>query len=135
MPKKSSSPTVWYNSLAKFRSNLNQKPWQKQKYVYAIPTLENLHQEYFSFFATPMPTRMGTPIFPHGEVSFAKFLFCQVDLSNYWRSIFLVLPKLDGCQVSLPNCQRCSEMAWDARSHTEWSSFSSASKPQVHLRP
>jgi hypothetical protein len=33
--------------------------------------------------ATPMPTRIGAHIFPHGEVSFAKFLFlpsCLVKL-------------------------------------------------------
>jgi hypothetical protein len=28
------------------------------------------------------------------------FYFCQVGLPNYWWSIFLVLPKLDGCRVS-----------------------------------
>jgi hypothetical protein len=27
-----------------------------------------------------------------------------VGLPNYWRAIFLVLPKLYGCQVDLPNC-------------------------------
>jgi hypothetical protein len=25
-------------------------------------------------------------------------------LPNCWRLIFLVLPKLDGCQFDLPNC-------------------------------
>jgi hypothetical protein len=29
-------------------------------------------------------------------------------LPNCWRPIFLVLPKLDGCQVDLPNCWSCS---------------------------
>jgi hypothetical protein len=29
-------------------------------------------------------------------------------LTNCWRPIFLVLPKLDGCQVDLPNCWSCS---------------------------
>jgi hypothetical protein len=39
----------------------------------------------------PMPTRI---------VSFAKFYFCQVGLPNCLRSIFLVLPKLDGWQTA-----------------------------------
>jgi hypothetical protein len=29
-------------------------------------------------------------------------------LPNCWGAIFLVLPKLDGCQVDLPNCLSCS---------------------------
>jgi hypothetical protein len=29
-------------------------------------------------------------------------------LPNCWRPIFLVLPKLDGCQVDLSNCWSCS---------------------------
>jgi hypothetical protein len=31
-------------------------------------------------------------------------------LSNCWRPIFLVLPKLDGCQVDLPNGWSCSQV-------------------------
>jgi hypothetical protein len=38
----------------------------------------------------------------------SNFYFFQVDLPNCWRSIFLILPKLDGCQVDLPNCWSCS---------------------------
>jgi hypothetical protein len=30
-------------------------------------------------------------------------------LPNCWRIIFLVLPKLYGCQVGLPNCWSCSK--------------------------
>jgi hypothetical protein len=30
-------------------------------------------------------------------------------LPNCWRPIFLVLPKLHGCQVGLPNCWSCSK--------------------------
>jgi hypothetical protein len=30
-------------------------------------------------------------------------------LPNCWRPIFLVLPKLYGCQVGLPNCWSCSK--------------------------
>jgi hypothetical protein len=30
-------------------------------------------------------------------------------LPNCWRPIFLVLPKLYGCQVGLTNCWSCSE--------------------------
>jgi hypothetical protein len=33
-------------------------------------------------------------------------------LPNCWRPIFLVLPKLYGCQVSWPNCWRCSYMTY-----------------------
>jgi hypothetical protein len=54
--KKSSSPTIWHNSLAKPRSNLIQDSWKKQNYVYAFPPLGNLHQESFSilyFFFHP----------------------------------------------------------------------------------
>jgi hypothetical protein len=37
----------------------------------------------------------------------SSFYFRQVGLPNYWRVIFLVLPKLDGCQIDLPNCWSC----------------------------
>jgi hypothetical protein len=30
-------------------------------------------------------------------------------LPNGWSPIFLVLPKLDRCQVDLPNCLSCSK--------------------------
>jgi hypothetical protein len=30
-------------------------------------------------------------------------------LPNCWRPIFLVLPKLDGCQIDLPNYWSCSK--------------------------
>jgi hypothetical protein len=30
-------------------------------------------------------------------------------LPNCWRPIFLVFPKLDRCQVDLPNCWSCSK--------------------------
>jgi hypothetical protein len=30
-------------------------------------------------------------------------------LPNCWRPIFLVLPKLDRCQIDLPNCWSCSK--------------------------
>jgi hypothetical protein len=30
-------------------------------------------------------------------------------LPNCWRPIFLILPKLYGCQVGLPNCWSCSK--------------------------
>jgi hypothetical protein len=36
---------MWHNPLAKSRSNLHQKPWEKQNYVSTIPSLENLNQE------------------------------------------------------------------------------------------
>jgi hypothetical protein len=46
-----------------------------------------------------MATTIRARIYAHGEVSFASFYFYQVDLPNCWRLMFLVLPKLDGCQV------------------------------------
>jgi hypothetical protein len=30
-------------------------------------------------------------------------------LPKCWRPIFLVLPKLYGCQIGLPNCWSCSK--------------------------
>ena len=33
--------------------------------------------------------------------------FCQVCLPNCWSPFFLVFPKLDGCQVEIPNSWRC----------------------------
>jgi hypothetical protein len=43
--KKSSSPTVWHNSLVKSIFNLHQKPERETKLFYALPPLENLHKE------------------------------------------------------------------------------------------
>jgi hypothetical protein len=70
---------------------------------------------FISFFTLP-PTekRRWQPwsacAYMHmGRWIFAKFYFYQVGLQNCWRPIFLVLPKLDGCQVSLPNCWSCSK--------------------------
>jgi hypothetical protein len=37
-----------------------------------------------------------------------SFYFYQVGLPNCWRLIFLVLPKLDECQIDLTNCWSCS---------------------------
>jgi hypothetical protein len=54
-----------------------------------------------------MATTIRARIYARGDVSFAKFYFCQVGLSNCWRSIFLDLPKLYRCQVGLPNCWNC----------------------------
>jgi hypothetical protein len=51
--KKSSSPTVWHNSLVKSKSNLHER---NKFFVCALPPLENLHQESFSilyFFSHP----------------------------------------------------------------------------------
>jgi hypothetical protein len=66
---------------------------------------------FISFFTLPPRGKhrwqpRSARIYTRGEVNFAKFLFCQVDLQNCWRLIFLVLPKLDG--VDLPNCWSCS---------------------------
>jgi hypothetical protein len=51
-----------------------------------------------------MTTTIRARIYARGKVSFAKFLF----FPNCWRPIFLVLSKLDGCQVDLPNYWSCS---------------------------
>jgi hypothetical protein len=41
-------------------------------------------------------------------------------LPNCWRVIFLVLPKLDGCQVDLPNCWSCSNPRGNDKNLTRW---------------
>jgi hypothetical protein len=49
-----------------------------------------------------MATTIRAPIYTRGDVSFAKFIFfSKFSLPNCWRLIFLVLPKLNGCQVGL----------------------------------
>jgi hypothetical protein len=56
-----SCPTIWHNSLDKPISNLDQKPREKQNYIYALPPLENLYEGCFSilyFFFHP-PTYLG----------------------------------------------------------------------------
>jgi hypothetical protein len=56
---------------------------------------------FISFFTLPRTgEHRWQPRSTREEVSFAKFLF----LPSCWRLIFLVLLKLDGCQVDLPNC-------------------------------
>jgi hypothetical protein len=72
-----------------------------------------------------MATTIRARIYARGEVSFVKFIFLPVGLPNYWRSIFLVLPKLYGCQVDLPNCWSCSkdplkDRKGDQRGGSEW---------------
>jgi hypothetical protein len=72
-----------------------------------------------------MATTIRARIYARGEVSFVKFIFLPVGLPNYWRSIFLVLPKLYGCQVDLPNCWSCSkdplkDRKGDQRGRSEW---------------
>jgi hypothetical protein len=93
------------------------------KLFYVLPPIENLlHESFFILYfffhpptygVTPMATTIRARIYARGEVSFAKFLFLQVVLPNCWRSIFLILPKLDGCQVDLTNCLSCSNIAFD----------------------
>jgi hypothetical protein len=41
-------------------------------------------------------------------VSFAKFLFLPSWFAKLLEANFLVLPKLDECQVGFPNCWSCS---------------------------
>jgi hypothetical protein len=62
---------------------------------------------------TPMTTAIDAGIYARGEVSFAKFLFLPSGLPNCWRPIFLILPKLDGCQVGFPNSWSCSEIQYN----------------------
>jgi hypothetical protein len=85
--KKSSSPTIWHNSLAKPRSNLHQESWEKQNYVYVLPPLKNLHWESFSvlyfFFHPPtyfisfftLPPTWKRRWQPRFARTYAKFLF------------------------------------------------------------
>jgi hypothetical protein len=117
--KKSSSPTVWHNSLAKSRSNLHQESWEKQNYVGVLPPLENLYQEsfyilYFVFTLHPQGNDNGNHnprahicAWRHEEVSFAKFLFLPSWFVKLLENNFLILPKLDGCQIDLTNCCSC----------------------------
>jgi hypothetical protein len=51
-----------------------------------------------------MATTFRARIYARGEVSFAKFLFLPSWFAKLSEADFLVLPKLDGCQVGLPNC-------------------------------
>jgi hypothetical protein len=40
-------------------------------------------------------------------VSFVEFLFLPSWFAKLLEAIFLILPKLDGCQVDLSNCWSC----------------------------
>jgi hypothetical protein len=53
---------------------------------------------------------MRARIFARGEVGFAKFLFLPSWFAKLLEVIFLLLPKLDGCQVDLPNSWSCSHI-------------------------
>jgi hypothetical protein len=46
-----------------------------------------------------METMIRVRIYAHGEVSFSKFLFLPSWSANCWRSIFLILPKLDDVKL------------------------------------
>jgi hypothetical protein len=75
--------------------------------------LKNLHQEsffilYFFFILPPRGKHRWQPQYARGEVSFAKFLFLPSWFVKLLEANFFVLPKLDGCQVDLPNCWSCS---------------------------
>jgi hypothetical protein len=54
------------------------------------------------------PDPMATHIFAPGRGSDAKLLLMSSCFGNCWRLFFLVLPKLNGCQVVLLNCWSCS---------------------------
>jgi hypothetical protein len=49
-----------------------------------------------------MATTIRTRIYARGEVSFAKFLFLSSWFAKLLEANFLVLTKLDGCQIDLP---------------------------------
>jgi hypothetical protein len=51
-----------------------------------------------------MATTICARICARGEVSFAKFLFLPNWFAKLLEAIFLFSPKLDGCQIDLPNC-------------------------------
>jgi hypothetical protein len=122
--KKSSSPTVWHNSLAKSKSNLHQELWEKQNYICALPPLENFISWillYFLFHFSPSHLQGNDNVnhdprartyIREGRWVLPSFDFCQVGLPNCWRLFFLVLPKLYGCQVSLPNCWSYSKFSF-----------------------
>jgi hypothetical protein len=55
-----------------------------------------------------MATTIRARIDARGEVDFAKFLFLLNWFAKLLETIFLVLSKLDGCQVDLSNCWSCS---------------------------
>jgi hypothetical protein len=102
--KNSSSAIIWHNSLVKSRSNLHQDSWEKQKFVCALPPLENLHQESFSilyfFFhpptyrETPMATTIRAHIYTRGEVSFAKFVFLSSWFAKLLEAKFSCFAKI-----------------------------------------
>jgi hypothetical protein len=117
----SSSPTVWHNSLVKPRSNLHHKPWERNKIMFMSfhllktcirnPSLLFIYLFIYFFTLPPgLPRRcqLGSTRVPRGDISFAKFAFLPSWFAKCCRLIFLVLPKLDGCQVSLLKCKRCS---------------------------
>jgi hypothetical protein len=80
--KKTSASTVWYNSLAKPRSNLHQESREKQNYVYALPPIKNLHQEPFFiiYFFSHSPTCLETtmPTVRHAYIYAMEASFFQV---------------------------------------------------------
>jgi hypothetical protein len=117
--KKSSSPTVWHNSLVKSIFNLHQKPERETKLFYALPPLENLHKEpekqnYFLHPSTSSATEgcatdaRAYMHAPRGGIP--SCYWCQVVLTNCWKLIFHIFPKLDGCQVKIANCWSYSYM-------------------------
>jgi hypothetical protein len=92
--KKSPSPTVWYNSLVKSRSNLHQKPRDRNKYTFMFLHLFCYGTDARTYVRAP---RGGMP----------SCYWCQVVLPNCWRLFFHVLPKIDGC-AKVANYWSCS---------------------------
>jgi hypothetical protein len=57
--------------------------------------------------------------------------YCQVGLPNRCKTIFLVLPKLDRCQISLSNCRSLQNMKnWRS---TAWQTILQNSPPHVEI--
>jgi hypothetical protein len=54
-------------------------------------------------------------------------------LPNCWRPIFLILPKLNGCQVDLPNYWSCSYISICSHTSTHMSHLFFQRKASANL--
>jgi hypothetical protein len=110
--KKSSSPTVWHNSIAS--GIMRQTKFCLCPSTSWKLTLGILLYCLFLFAPSHLQGNADGNHDPRAHIYVRRGEFCQVSiffqvgLPNYWRPIFLVLPKLDGCQVGLSNCWSCS---------------------------
>ena len=119
--KKSLSPTVWHNSLAKLRSNLHQEPWEKNKIIFMPSTSWKLKSGtllcyLFLFSPSHLTRNHDANRAPRAYLRAGGWFFpsCQKLpslLPNCWRSIFNVFAKNQRWQLDLPNCWRCSKVS------------------------